>query len=568
MLQRLKERLPLEFRVLYGRFLLRVVDLEALSVEADIPRFLGQFAGVLILINVFRTLGFLIPTGRPHLTHDDLVGMVCRQEQWFLSTMMLVAGLIAVVSWGAIFPDRRDVMILGPLPVRPRTILIAKVAACGAIVGIALVSLASGMGIVLPLVFGSRLFPAYWLAMAAACVFVYGAVLAVQGLTALVLPRRIFLWTSAVLQLVAFAWFVGSYFLEPGLATPPETLKAAAAGGLRWWPSHWFFAMEQQLAGTLALELRGLAGRAWIGLGVVLVGAAASLLLCYLRTMKKTVEAPDLLPGRKGWRWTPRLGGAVETAVVRFTARGLTRSRHHRVVYAFYLSIAFAIAVSTLKTEMAGHWRLPVTQSYMMPTFAVMCLGVVGLRSVFSLPVSLNANWVLQVTQLHPSERYIAGTRRALLLLSAVPAWGVAALLGLGYRPWVHVAEHLVVLALVGWILVELCMIGVSKIPFACSYLPGKTNIQYLFWAFVVIFFPVAISLANEEVRGLAHPAGYGLMVGILAVIAGGLWAVNRAQARAAILYYEEREPEVILKLGIGGAKLTAGLERNGAPRL
>ena len=554
MLQWVRAKLPREFRILYGQFLLRVVDLEALSVEADVPRFLGQFAGLLILINVFRTIGFLFfEVGKPGMDRAALMALVWQREQWFLSTMMLVTGLIAVVSWDAIFPDRRDAMILGPLPVRPRTILLAKVAACAAIVGIALLSFASGMGIVLPAVTGWRLFPAYWLAMAAACVFVYGAVLALQGLMALALPRRVFLGVSAGLQLMAFAWFVASYFLEPACLDPAWIRVAAPHGDLNGWPSYWFFAMEQQLAGTLPPELRGIADRAWIGLGVVLVGAAASLLLCYLKTMKKTVEAPDLVPGRRGWRWTPRLGGAVETAVVRFTARGLTRSRHHRVVYAFYLSIAFAIAVSTLKTEMAAGWRLPVTQGYMMPTFAMMCLAVVGLRSVFSLPVTLNANWVLQVTQLNPSERYIAGARRALLLLSAGPAWVGAALLGVGYRPLAHVAEHLVVLALVGWILAELCLIGVSKIPFACSYLPGKTNIQYLFWAFVVIFFPVAISLANEEVRVLAHPAGYGLMVGILALIAGGLWAMNRARAREAILYYEEREPEVITKLGIGG---------------
>lgn len=57
-------------------------------------------------------------------------------------------------------------------------------------------------------------------------------------------------------------------------------------------------------------------------------------------------------------------------------------------------------------------------------------------------------------------------------------------------------------------------------------------------------------------------------MVVILAVIAGGLWAVNRVRARGAILYYEEREPEVILKLGLGGARLTAGLEQTGGPRV
>jgi len=552
-LRRVVEKLPRKFRVLYRQFLLRVVDLEALSVHADVPRFLGQFAGVLILINVFRTMGFLVPTGRPHLTRDELLGMVWGQEQWFVSTMMLVTGLIAVVSWDAIFPDRRDAMVLGPLPVRPGTILGAKVAACGTVVGIALLSLASGMGAVLPLVMDSgRLFVGYWAAMAAACVFVYGVVLAVQGLMALALPRKMFLRLSSALQLVAFAWFVASYFLEPGPAAPMETVRAAAKGELNLWPSYWFFAMEQRIAGTMPAELHGIAMRAWAGLGIAVAGAGLSLALCYLRTMKKTVEEPDLVPGRKGWRWSLRAGGKVETAVVRFTARGLGRSRHHRVIYAFYWAILFAIAVSTLRSVWVGGWQLRVTQAYMMPTFAMMCLAVVGLRSTFALPVSLNANWVLRVTQLNPSQRYIAGARRALLLLSAGPAWGLAALLGLGFRPWSHVAEHLGMLAVVGWILAELCLLGVEKIPFACSYLPGKTNLQYLFWGFVIVFFPVAMSLANLEMRVLGDPLRYGALAGTLGALAAGLWAMNRHRARSAVLYYEELEPEVITTLGIG----------------
>jgi len=48
--------LPLQFRVLYRQFLLRVIDLEALSIEADIPRFIGQFAGVLIFISLVSAL--------------------------------------------------------------------------------------------------------------------------------------------------------------------------------------------------------------------------------------------------------------------------------------------------------------------------------------------------------------------------------------------------------------------------------------------------------------------------------------------------------------------------------
>jgi hypothetical protein len=557
MVARIVERLPLQFRVLYRQFLLRVVDLEALSVHADVTRFLGQFAGLLILIDVFRTIGFLFfEAGNPSVQGAAFATVIWQREQGLISMMMLVTGLIAVVSWDAIFPDRRDAMVLGPLPVTPGTILAAKVAACAAIVGIALVSLETGMGLVLPWVVGSaRLFAGYWFATAAASVFVYGAVLAIQGLLALALPRRMFLRASAALQLAAFAWFVASYFLEPTLWNPGWVRVVAPRGDLNAWPSYWFFAMEQQIAGTMPAEMHGIAMRAWVSLAGVVVAAAASLALCYLRTMKKTVEEPDLMPGRKDWRWRPqpRGTGQMESAVVRFTARGLARSRHHRVIYAFYWAIVFAIAMSTLRTEWAGDWRQPVTQDYMMPTFAMMCLAVVGLRSVFALPVSLHANWILQVTQLNPPQRYICGVRRALLLLSVAPAWGVAAALGLGFRPWTHVTEHLVVLALVGWILAKLCLIGVSKIPFACSYLPGKTNLQYVFWAFVGIFLPVAMSLANEEVRVMQNPARYGAMVGILAASGAGLWTMNRHRARSAVLYYEETEPEVITTLGLSG---------------
>jgi hypothetical protein len=41
-------------------------------------------------------------------------------EHFLISTTMLVVGLFAVLSWDSAFPDRRDVLVLGPLPVRSR----------------------------------------------------------------------------------------------------------------------------------------------------------------------------------------------------------------------------------------------------------------------------------------------------------------------------------------------------------------------------------------------------------------------------------------------------------------
>src|SRR5450631_3866351 len=112
---KLSDFLPLQFRVLYEQFLLRVIDLEALSIQADVVRFLGQFAGVLIMLSIIHAIRICL-----------FFGVETWQiEQYLIATMMLLAGLIIVVSWDATFPDRRDAMVLSPLPIAPHTILIA-----------------------------------------------------------------------------------------------------------------------------------------------------------------------------------------------------------------------------------------------------------------------------------------------------------------------------------------------------------------------------------------------------------------------------------------------------------
>ncbi len=526
--------------------------------QADVPQLLGQFAGLLILISVFQTIGFLYAAGRPNMSPAALASLAIHIEQALLAGTMLVAGLVAVVSWDATFPDRRDVMVLGPLPVGTRMILLAKMAANGALVGVGVVSLNFGTGLALPLVMGGGArfvwyFAAWWLTLIAAAVLVYGSVLTVQGLAALLLPRGIFLRLSAGLQLAAFGIFLSAWLFQPTLDVPWAMSAPQNQSMLREWPMFWLLGMFEQLTGHLPDTLNWLAMRAWIGFGVVLLGACASLLLCYLRTMKKTVEEPDLVPGGRSWLGALRFGNRLTMAMVLFCGRSLARSRQHRVIYAFFLSIAFAVAVSIVRGALAGGTHVPITMDFLMLTEIMLCLAVVGLRSIFSLPVSLKANWVLQVTQLAPSEQYVAATRRALVVLAALPIWLVVAGLSDFYRPLWQVAGHLLVLALVASILMDVSLLKVAKIPFACSYLPGKSNIQYMFWAFVVIYVPIAMEFSNYELRALAHPESFAVMIGALSGIAVGLWAFNQHEARSAVLYFEETEPEVIMQLGLSG---------------
>jgi hypothetical protein len=555
-LARIDAHLPTDFRVLYRQFLLRVVDLEALSIHADVIGYLGQFAGILFMFSLIQAIGAFFSTLGPPPPPSELVVLAWHTEQSLISLMMLIVGLITVIGWDSTFPDRRDIMVLSPLPVRPRTILFAKVAASAAILGIAVIAFNGASAFAWPLVLAGfpgilRFSPALWFTMFAASAFLYCAVLSVQGLMALLLPRRMFLRLSAVLQLVAFGLFLAVYFLTPNLPTVADFSAPQNQSMILWCPSYWFFALFNQLNGSLPAGLGWLALRAWIGLAIVLAGAAFSLLLCYVRTMKKTVEEPDLVPGAGGLHWTPRFGGVLQTAIVLFSFRSITRSRQHRVILAFFLSVVFAIALSLLRGELNTPAGRPIDEDFIFPTLLMMTFAVIGLRSVFSLPISLTANWVLRTTQLCSSEKYVAATRRTLLILCVLPVLFATALLSLRFRPWTQVAGHLVLLASIGCIFTEISLIGFYKVPFTCSYLPGKSNIQFAFWGVVIVLPLLGISFAPFEQQALNDPLRFTGLFTLFTAVDIGLLIFNRRQAHAAVLYFEELPAEIITTLNL-----------------
>lgn len=217
------ESVRLQLRILYRQFLLRVIDFEALSVQADVIKLLGQFGAILAMISIVQGgLGLLVNVDR--MTDAARTATCWTMEHRLIATTMLAVGLFALLSWDSTFPDRRDVMVLAPLPVSARTLLLAKVAASGTLLGLCILALNFVAGITWPLVFAHgglagivRSLAAYWCTIFASGAFLFCTVLAVQGFAAQLLSRRYFLRLSAFLQLAAFCILLGVYFLQPGL---------------------------------------------------------------------------------------------------------------------------------------------------------------------------------------------------------------------------------------------------------------------------------------------------------------------------------------------------------------
>jgi hypothetical protein len=245
-----------QFRTLYRVFLLRVVDLELLSAGADPTRLIGQFVTIFTTVSfllILPALVFLLFGGGMPMTATWMY------EHFLIETTMTVAGLVALLNWDAAFPDKRDILILGPLPVRTSTLFLAKVAALLAAPGLAAIALNIFVGVLWPLFFRSssagfpgalRAWPAYWITILLASAFSVFTILALQGLAANLLPRQFFLRLSAFLQAAVMSLLVSVYFLEPLLESPAALTSPQNQRLLEFLPSYWFLAIFNQLNGS------------------------------------------------------------------------------------------------------------------------------------------------------------------------------------------------------------------------------------------------------------------------------------------------------------------------------
>jgi hypothetical protein len=342
------------------------------------------------------------------------------------------------------------------------------------------------------------------------------------------------------------------YFLEPALATPQAFAAPQNQRELAWLPSYWFLGFFHQLNGPLDSVLAPLARRAWIGLAVAIGVTAVTYALSYLRTLRKIVEEPDIVSGSRGINWLPRFGGSLQTAVVQFGIRTLARSRQHRVMLAFYLGIGFAIVLLSIKAPHANEelWtdRFPL----LFASVVMMCFCVVGTRVVFSMPLDLRANWIFRMTEVRGAHEYMAAIRRPLFALAVGPVWAASATLFLWIWPWRPAAEHLAVLGLWGIILAYVCLHGFQKIPFTCSYLSGKSNLQMAFFGGVGMLLVVSKGVAYEN-GAFDDLGGYFRMLAVLFVVAiCARWrVVTVAKSEEAIVQFEEVPTPAIQRLGL-----------------
>ena len=343
----------------------------------------------------------------------------------------------------------------------------------------------------------------------------------------------------------------------PLLARLPAADGAFASNAwwLAWAPPAWFVGLERWLLGDASRAT--FAAVAGIATALVLVVSVASYVWLYRRFDRVTLQpSPTASAGARRQslaRWNGR--APVLQAVCRFVSITIRRSVLHQGLVVGLLAAAGGFVLNGLLS--VDEWREPLDRRAQRALLAALIwapttmvfVAVPAIRLALSVPLDLRSNWIFRMTEdvAGRVEVVAANVRVVLALGVAVPL----ALLG-PLQWWVLGAAALGVIlleALIGWLLVEWLMADWRRIPFTCSYIPGKGFVPHMFVKGLgsYLLFTVATGILLRI--SLAEPRAALAFAVILGAAAGALSVRRARQARLTNLLFEDELPTDVTPL-------------------
>jgi predicted permease len=544
-----------------------------MSAEAGMQNALSQALALIIAPGLFYSLlaclwkyGSMPDATRQMLAWEDRL--------FFTGIAMAMTGLLAVIEWDALFPDRRDYQILAPLPIPSHMLISAKLCAVLLLLTVfwAAGSLAPGFLFTAAVLAPDEAWAAFPLHFAAhvavtfaASAFVFLSCAGLQGLLMNLLPPRWFRRISAYVQMALVVMLVLAFLgLVPVVANSIRWIRAGHEW-LGYLPPFWFLGLYQEMIGRGSTFFSWQASIALKAMGAAAAVSALAWAASYRRHLARSLEC--LEPRGEGPGWRRRTSEALlhffvlrhpqERACFHFAAVTLARSGLHRLLLAGYCGIGFAVAACLAASLFARPARpapFQLSVQLILPFFLM-----AGIRMAYALPAELRANWAFQAAEPGEAARCDAGFRKAMLAFGAAPLFVLLPVHVFLWGRAVAVA-HLLFGILLAAILTEILLLGFDKIPFTCTYLPGRANVKKLWPIYLGAFWGYAFAMAELESALLARPAGFALFCVAAAGMACGLRRLRRRRLRKPFRFQFEELPEPAVRvLGIG-----PGLARRG----
>lgn len=496
-----------------------------------------------------------------------------QEKAYILTLVMIIFGIVTLLEWDVLFPDRQDFLNLTPLPVRIRTVFIGKLASFVLFIGLFSLAMNSGAAVLFSmylapwraegdLVFGARYAAAHLVAAFAACAFVFFSCVFLQFLLMAVLPRSLYRRLSLFVRgllLTGFIFLLLAFFFEPAILDGSfrslPGLKESGGALFYRFPPFWFAGLYERLLGSPDPAFGPLANSAGLALVIALAGFVAASGLTYRRHVRKTLETESGKSRLAGLReaWEGLLGRAAlrapeERAVYGFFARTLRSSPKHRVSMVYDMAVAGAVIMLYLMISRQGFRDLsPGNTAFLAQPLVLSLILLAGLRSVVNIPASAKANWVFEVTETGRTMRYVGGLKKAVLFRWLLPLAGLVFATHLLIWPAETALRHAVFILVVSGLAMEAFFRHFRKVPFACTFVPGKFKFHVWGIPLAGLFLVFLALVSRLEKALLGSPSGFSVFL----AAAAGLWLAvhfgnRRFYARTSLLFEDEPEPAMV----------------------
>ncbi len=200
--------------------------------------------------------------------------------------------------------------------------------------------------------------------------------------------------------------------------------------------------------------------------------------------------------------------------------------------------------VPILSFHAAGLLSVPLTLSF---------FAVSGLRAAFNFPAELRANWIFQTCDTEETQPHMRAARKWIVLMGMVPLFTLLAPVEIWFRGWRLAFIHLSFAFALSLVLLNLLLVWFRKIPFTCSYFPGKTSMAVMFFLYLAGFTAYSWTMADLEATLINQP---GPLLLLYSLIAAGLYGLSRLErfergVDDSLIYEDEPDP-IVRSLELG----------------
>jgi hypothetical protein len=213
------------------------------------------------------------------------------------------------------------------------------------------------------------------------------------------------------------------------------------------------------------------------------------------------------------------------------------------------MAISIAIILIVLVSSSRGiHVFSSVNKTLLSISLILSFFLLVGIRVIANIPITVEANWIFKLTERVGKKNYFLGFKKGIFIFVLCPLFILLFLFYSFLWEWQLALYHCLYGLVISFLLMEILFFNYRKIPFACSYLPGKAKLHLLWIIYLISFLTYAFLMSFIEYKILNSPLNLFIFYGIVFLIIVFLKVSQNyfIYKKLEILYEEKPEPAMV----------------------